>query len=164
MPKTKRRQRPRPLKRRPKTRSRRPLPDIAPGELATPSSPSRRTRLGRQLPPRLRGWLRRTIRVHVQLTTAVRLYGNRNRAGGHSLDPDGFQARADRGDPTILHQALSDAAHDIEQIRHDIDQALDRTRPTRHPPGSPGKIEVMLRRVEQGRSLFNPRDRGTDGR
>ena len=136
----------------------RQLPNVPPSDRATPSSPSRRTRLRTDLPAQLRDWLRRVVLVHVRLTQAVRLYGRRNRAGGHSLDPDGFQARADRNDPTLLDQALADAVHDIEQLRHDIAVVLDRTRPTRHLPGSPGKVETMLRRMEQGRGLFNPRD------
>lgn len=30
--------------------------------------------------------------------------------------------------------------------------------PTHHPPGSPGKVEAMVRRVEQGLYLWNPLD------
>lgn len=119
---------------------------------------NRRTRLDQGLPPELLAWLRRTTRVHAHLLAIVRLYGDPKKAGGQSLEGEAYAARLARGDRTMLYDALTVAREELDGIRDEIERAMDSTPPTRHLPGSPGKVDVMRERMYRGDSLFVPGD------
>jgi hypothetical protein len=114
----------------------------------------RRTRLDKGLPEELGAWIRRTIRVHAHLLAIVRLYGSPEKAGGQSLEGEAYAARAARGDRTMLYDALSVARDEIDGIRSEIETVMDAAPPTIHPPGSPGKVEIMAERMFRGESIF----------
>lgn len=115
---------------------------------------NRRTRLEKGLPPELVNWLHRTTRVHAHLLAIVRLYGNPSRAGGPSNEGDGYAARAARGDRTLLYDALTVSRDELDTIREEVHALMESTTPTSHEPGTPGKVEVMVKRFAAGDSLF----------
>jgi hypothetical protein len=115
---------------------------------------TRRTRLEKGLPQELVGWLHRTVRVHAHLLAIVRLYGNPSKAGGQSNEGEQYAARAARGDRTMLYDALTVAREELDAIREEVHNVMESTPPTRHPPGSPEKVEVIRERMSRGESLF----------
>lgn len=115
---------------------------------------NRRTRLEKGLPPELVNWLHRTVRVHAHLLAVVRLYGNPSKAGGQSGDGDTYEARAARGDRTMLYDALSVARDELDAVREEVYRAMEAAPPTSHPPGSWAKVEVMRERMARGDSVF----------
>jgi hypothetical protein len=123
---------------------------------------NRRTRLEKGLPAELVGWLHRTVRVHAHLLSIVRLYGNPSKAGGQSNEGEAYAARAARGDRTMLYDALTVAREELDAIREDVHRVMESAEPTEHPPGSPGKVEVMAERLYRGDSLFIARDAKSD--
>lgn len=125
----------------------------APAPKAT-AEKNRRTRLDKDLPPELVPWLHRTTRVHAHLMGIVRLYGNPEKAGGQSLEGEAYAARVRRGDRTILYECLTVARDELDAIREEIGRVMDAAPPTEHPPGSPGKVEVMRERMHRGESIF----------
>jgi len=108
------------------------------------------------------GWLHRTVRVHAHLLSIVRLYGNPSKAGGQSNEGEAYAARAARGDRTMLYDALTVAREEIDAIREEVHTVMESAPPTVHPPGSPGKVEEMARRLHHGDSLFIAGDAETD--
>lgn len=125
--------------------------EIVPGPYA---EPNRRVRFARSLDPRLREWLTRTARAHAHLATIVRRFARPEQAGGASLLGDEYAARIASGDKSVLHDALSYSWGELGAIRDEISAAMDAAPPTRHPPGSPGKIAVLAARLAAGDSLF----------
>lgn len=115
---------------------------------------NRRTRFEKGLPEDLLGWLHRTTRAHAHLLAIVRLYGNPSRAGGQSLEGEAYAARAARGDRTMLYDSLTVARDELDGIRSEIEKVMDAAAPTLHPPGSPGKVEIMAERMFRGESIF----------
>lgn len=116
--------------------------------------PGRRTRIHPSVDSQLRGWLHRTVYVHAHLLTIVRLYGRPERAGGQSLLGETYQARASRGDKTLLHDCLTVAIDSLSAIREEVDAAIANVAPTDAQPGSAEKLAEMVRRAERGESLF----------
>jgi len=139
-----------------------PIDRTAPPSVFESGSSNRRTRFEKGLPEDLVGWLRRTVRVHAHLLSIVRLYGNPSRAGGQSLEGEAYAARAARGDRTMLYDCLSVARDELDAIRDEVGRVMDSAEPTRHPPGSPGKVEVMAERLHRGESIFIAGDRPSD--
>jgi hypothetical protein len=123
---------------------------------------NRRTRLEKGLLAELVGWLHRTVRVHAHLLSIVRLYGNPSKAGGQSNEGEAYAARAARGDRTMLFDALTVAGDEIDAIREEVHRIMESAPPTKHPPGSPGKVEEMALRMHRGDSLFIAADAKTD--
>ena len=116
--------------------------------------PHRRPRIATVVDPELRGWLQRAARAHAHIAAIVRLYGNPSKAGGQSLLGETYAARVARGDRTILHDCVTYARDELDGIRADIETRMNATPPTRHPPGSRAKVDVMAARLEAGDSLF----------
>jgi hypothetical protein len=114
----------------------------------------RRTRLEKGLPPELVGWLHRVVRVHAHLLAIVRLYGNPSKAGGQSNEGEAYAARAARGDRTLLYDCLTVSRDELDEIREQVEAVMDAAPPTTSPPGSAGKVEVMVERYARGDSLF----------
>jgi len=133
-----------------------------PPNIADIGKHNRRTRLEKGLPAELVGWLHRTVRVHAHLLSIVRLYGTPSRAGGQSNEGEAYAARAARGDRTMLFDALTVAREEIDAVREEVHRAMESAPPTKHPPGSPGKVEVMVERLHRGDSLFIAGDAETD--
>ena len=46
------------------------------------------------------------------------------------------------------------AREEIDAIREEVHQVMESAPPTSHPPGAPGKVEVMAERLYRGDSLF----------
>lgn len=135
----------------------------APVELvATPNgrTDNRRTRLEKQLPDEMKAWLRRAAMTHAHLCYIVRLFGNPSKAGGTSLAGETFEARAARGDRTLLYDALGYCGEELAAIRAEVQAAMDAAPPTAAPPGSAEKVAVMVARAERGESIFIPGDAG----
>lgn len=124
-----------------------------------------RTRLSPHLPAELRACLHRVSRVHAHLLATVRLYGSPHSAGGVSDGrfPNEYVARVSRGDRTILYDALTLARDELDAIRDDVQAAIDAANPTVAAPGSREKIVELVRRAEQGRTLFSPQDKPGGG-
>jgi len=120
----------------------------------SPSENHRRTRLEKGLPPELVGWLHRVPRVHAHLLAIVRLYGNPSKAGGQSNVGEAYAARAARGDRTLRYDALTITRDELDDIHNEVQSLMDAARPTVHPPGSSGKVGVMVERSLNGESLF----------
>ena len=116
--------------------------------------PGRRTRISAEVDPQLKAWLHKTVYVHAHLLTIVRLYGSPDRAGGRSLAGETYQARASRGDKTLLHDCLTVAIEALTAIREDVGAAIESVDPTEAQPGTPEKVAEMVRRAERGESLF----------
>lgn len=106
----------------------------------------------------MRGWLHRVVHVHAHLLTIVRLYGRPERAGGQSLQGETYQARAARGDRTLLQDCLTGAIDELTLIRVEVEAAIDDVTPTVAGPGTNEKVLEMMRRAERGESLFCDRD------
>jgi len=123
-----------------------------------PNEPNRRVRFAASTDPQLRGWLTRAARCHAHLCGVVRCYSNPSKAGGQSLLGEDFAARISWGDRSLLYDSLGFCRDEIDQLRDEIAHVMDSAPPTRHPPGSPGKIAEMMRRLEHGYSLFVPGD------
>jgi hypothetical protein len=111
------------------------------------------------VPPQLREWLHRVVRVHAHLLAIVRLYGAPHKAGGQSLEGEAYAARAARGDRTLLYDALTVSRDELDEIRELVQREMDAAPPTDHEPGSPGKVETMVARASRGESLFIQGDR-----
>lgn len=124
--------------------------------------PNRRTRLAADTDPRLRGWLHRAARVHAALANTVRLYGRPGRAGGQSNHGDSYGQRAANGDPSLLADALGLVVDEASELRDEVLAVMDAAPPTRHPPGSRGKVDTMVDRAAAGLSLFVERDGAVD--
>lgn len=118
------------------------------------SEQNRRTRLDKDLPPELVRWLHRVVRVHAHLLAIVRLYGNPSKAGGQSNEGEAYAARAARGDRTLLYDCLTVTRDEMDEIRAEVEAQMDATPRTTSPPGSGGKVEVMVGRYARGDSLF----------
>jgi hypothetical protein len=115
---------------------------------------SRRTRIAAEVDPQLRGWLQRAVRAHAHICATVRRFGNPHTAGGSSLRGDEYSERIARGDRTVLFDCVTFCIEELTGIREDIQQIMDATPPTHHEPGTPGKVEVMAQRLQNGDSLF----------
>jgi len=88
------------------------------------------------------------------LCAIVRIYGAPESAGGQSLQGETYQARAARGDRTILYDAVGLSIDELVEIRNDIQAVIDAAIPTDAVPGSQAKVDEMARRAERGESLF----------
>lgn len=122
---------------------------------------NRRTRIAAEVDPELRGWLQRCARVHANIATTVRMFGNPTRAGGQTTWGDNYAERVARGDRTVLYECLTFCRDELSAIREEVHQRMDATPPTRHQPGTRGKVEVMAERMQNGDSLFVPGDAKT---
>jgi len=131
-----------------------PCPRPAAKTVKKSSNPNRRTRLENSVPPILRSWLMRTMRVHAHLCAIVRLYGRPENAGGKSNEGEAYAARAARGDPTLLEDAYSLSIDELSDLRNEVRQVIYSAPPTAAMPGTPAKVEEMARRVAAGKSLF----------
>lgn len=129
---------------------------IPPGP--NPNDPNRRVRFAPSTDPQLRGWLTRAARCHAHLCGVVRLFSNPHKAGGRSRLGDEFAARIAAGDRSFLYDALGFCRDEIDGLREQIAAVMDSAPPTPHPPGTPGKLAEMMRRLETGYSLFVPGD------
>ena len=107
-------------------------------------------------------WLHRVARCHAHLCAIVRLYGDPSKAGGQSNAGETYQARAARGDRTLLYDALTVTIDELIEVRDEIGVTMDASEPTTAVPGTPDKVEEMCRRAERGESLFVDGD--TQGR
>jgi hypothetical protein len=125
---------------------------------STPNKTNRRVRFAPSTDPKLRGWLTRASRCHAHLCGVVRLYSNPKKAGGQSLLGEDFASRIAAGDRSLLYDALGYCRDEIDELREQISVVMDSAPPTRHPPGSPEKVDEMMRRLERGFSLFVPDD------
>ena len=129
-------------------------------------SENRRTRLDPDVDPQLRAWLTETTRIHSGLCYVVRLLGRpkeaAQRAGGQTAGGRDYAERVQAGDPSILHDALALALDQTTDLMAKVQAHMDDAPPTDHPPGSPGKVQAMVTRSDQGRSLFIPGDRQID--
>lgn len=114
----------------------------------------RRTRIDQAIDSQLRGWLHRVVYVHSHLLTIVRIYGRPERAGGQSLLGETYQARAARGDRTLLQDCLTTAIDSLSVIREEVEVAIQMVTPTQALPGTADKVQEMTRRAERGESLF----------
>lgn len=123
---------------------------------------NRRTRLDPSLDPQLLGWLHRAARVHAALCGTIRLFADPSKAGGEGLSGDDYKQRLERGDRTILCDAVGLAIDDLTGIRAEIVDRMDAAEPTDAEPGSHEKVAVMSRRAYLGESLFVSRDRQID--
>lgn len=135
----------------------------APVELvANPSGRrgNRRTRLDKGLPAELKQWLTRVARTHAHICNIVRLFGNPSRAGGTSNEGETYEARAARGDRTLLYDCLGHCEEQLALIRAEVQAAMDAAPPTSAEPGSLEKVAVMLARAERGESIFIEGDAG----
>ncbi len=119
----------------------------------------RRTRIESDIPPQLRAWLHRVTRCHAHLLAIVKLYGNPSKAGGQSNEGETYQARAARGDRTLLYDALTLTRDELDAIREEVQLQMDAAPPTAHEPGTPGKVAEMVARADRGESLFIQGDR-----
>jgi hypothetical protein len=133
-----------------------PPVEIPPGPYR--NEPTRRVRFAPSTDPQLRAWLSRAARCHAHLCGVVRVYANPGKAGGASLLGDDFAGRIAAGDRTLLFDALGFCGDEIAALRGEICRVMDSAPPTPHPPGSREKVEVMMRRLELGYSLFQPGD------
>jgi len=102
----------------------------------------------------LKAWLMRVVRIHAHLCQVVRLYGNPARAGGQSLLGETYQARAARGDRTLLQDCLTTAIDELVGVRGEVETAIEDVAPIAAQPGSSEKVKEMARRAERGESLF----------
>ena len=125
---------------------------IPPGPYRT--EPNRRVRFAPSTDPQLRTWLTRAARCHAHLCGVVRLYSNPAKAGGQSLLGEDFASRIAMGDRSLLYDALGFCRDELDDLRGQIECVMDAAPPTPHPPGSPGKVDEMMRRLERGDSLF----------
>lgn len=115
---------------------------------------NRRTRIAAEVDHELRGWLQRAARAHSHIATIVRLFGNPTKAGGQSLLGEGYAERVARGDRTILFECVTHVRDELDGLRGEIEQRMDAAPPTKHPPGSREKVDVMAQRMFNGESLF----------
>lgn len=125
-----------------------------------PGPRPKRVRFADTLNPRVRAWLTRTARCRAHLQTIVDRHAKPHTAGGQSLAGDEYARRIAAGDRTVLFDALTYVWVEVGDIRDEILAEMDATPPTRHPPGSPGKVAVMAARMAAGNSLFVPGDAG----
>lgn len=123
---------------------------------------NRRTRLDPSIEPQLLGWLHRAARVHASLCGTIRRFADPSKAGGEGLCGDDYKQRLERGDRTLLADAVGLAIDDLTDIRTEIISRMDAAEPTDAEPGSPEKVAVMVRRAYLGESLFVSRDRQVD--
>jgi hypothetical protein len=121
---------------------------------------NRRTRLDKGLPAEMKEWLTRASRIHAHICYIVRLFGNPSKAGGTSNAGETFEARAARGDRTLLFDCLRFCGDEIELLRDEVQARMDAAPPTSAPPGSAEKVAVMLARAENGESIFIEGDAG----
>ena len=110
---------------------------------------NRRTRFQSHLSPKLRKWLTATARVHARLCAIVRLYNAPQRAGEGILSD-----RLAREDKTLLFDALTAAAFEIDAIREQVSGAMSGAAPTSAVPGSHEKVAEMAARFDRGEWLF----------
>jgi len=129
---------------------------------AAASERNRRTRIRSRACQRLVTWLHRVARCHAHLCAIVRLYGDPSKAGGQSNAGETYQARAARGDRTLLYDALTVTIDELIEVRDEIGATMDAAEPTTAAPGTSDKVEEMCRRAERGESLFVDGD--TQGR
>ncbi len=129
---------------------------------AAASERNRRTRIRSRACQLLVKWLHRVARCHAHLCAIVRLYGNPSKAGGQSNAGETYQARAARGDRTLLYDALTRTIDELTEVRDEIGATMDAAEPTTAAPGTQDKVEEMCRRAERGESLFVDGD--TQGR
>lgn len=115
---------------------------------------NRRTRLDKELPAELKQWLTKASRIHAHICYVVRLFGNPSRAGGTSNAGETYEARAARGDRTLLFDCLSFCGDEIDRLRNEVQASMDSAPPTSAVPGSAEKVAVMLARAERGESIF----------
>lgn len=104
--------------------------------------------------PELRAWLQRAARAHAHICGIVRLFSNPDKAGGQSLLGEEYAGRVRRGDRTILRDCVAFARDELDALAVEIERRMDATPPTHHRPGTPGKIAVLMARLEAGDSLF----------
>jgi hypothetical protein len=117
-----------------------------------------RVRFAPSVDPKLRVWLTRTARCHAHLSGVTRAYTNPAKAGGASLLGDEFAQRIAAGDRSLLYDALGYVRDEVDALRDEIARVMESCPPTRHLPGSRAKVDLMMRRLEQGYSLFVPGD------
>lgn len=126
-------------------------------------SKNRRTRLAKDLPPDIRGWLHRMARTHAHLCWVISLHGERpNRTGGDSNLGATFQERADARDRTLLYDAAGVASDQLLEIRAEIEAIMDAAPACDFEPGTPAKIAMMRQRSDAGFSIFVELDRQID--
>ena len=123
---------------------------------------NRRSRLAKDIPENVRGWLHILARTHAQLCHCCRLFAEPSRAGGQGNEGAMYQLRLERGDRTVVHDFVCSALEDLEAVRSSIQAEMDSAPPTDHAPGEPGKVAVMKQRADDGFSLFQPGDRPID--
>ena len=104
----------------------------------------RRTRMSITADPQIKAWLRRTASCHAHLCYIVRLFGRPETAGGQSLQGEDYAARAARGDRTLLFDALSVVADEIDGIRTEVLRKMDSAQPTTARPGTADKVQRDL--------------------
>jgi hypothetical protein len=121
-------------------------------------APQSRVRFAPSVDPKLRVWLTRTARCHAHLCGVVRVYTNPGKAGGASKLGEEFAQRIAAGDRSLLYDALGFCRNEIDELREEIARVMESCPPTHHMPGSPAKVDLMMRRLEQGYSLFVPGD------
>ena len=136
--------------------------DESPGRvrLHARTDPERpRNRIRSRTSPRLRGWLVRATRAHGHLVRVVRLFSNPFGASVGGPIEDDYLARADRGDRTLLHDALALCHEEIGLIMAEVAEVIDSPTPTSAKPGSAAKVIEMERRRLAGYALFARGDR-----
>lgn len=128
---------------------------IATAKIIGMANGPRRTRLAKDLPDDIRGWLQRVARCHAHLCWLNGLHADRpKRAGGDSLLGATFQDRADARDRTLIYDACGVAADYLLEIRAEIEAVMDSAPATQHLPGTQGKVEAMRARSDAGFSIF----------
>lgn len=127
-----------------------------------PTVANRRTRLAKDIPENVRGWLHGVARVHAQLCHCCRLFADPTRAGGEGNEGAMYQLRLERGDRTVVYDFVTTAIDELENVRADIQSEMDSAPPTDHAPGDAEKVAVMRDRANGGFSLFVPGDRQID--
>ena len=110
---------------------------------------NRRTRFQTHLSPKMRKWLTATARVHARLCAIVRLYNSPQRAG-----EDILTVRLTREDKSLLYDALTAAAFEIDAIRESVSAEMGKALPTSALPGTHEKVSEMAARFDRGEWLF----------
>ncbi len=127
-----------------------------------PTVANRRTRLAKDIPENVRGWLHGVARVHAGLCHTCRLFADPSRAGGQGNEGEVYRKRLEKGDRTLVYDAVTVAIDELETVRSSIQNEMDSAPPTDHAPGEPAKVSVMRHRADDGYSLFQPGDRQID--
>lgn len=114
----------------------------------------RRLRWPDDLNPQLRKWLTRVQRVQAHLRSTLAIYAVKRNVGGCSLGNRAYNQRAANNDRTILYDALTLALDEFAEVRGEVQALMDGAEPTKALPGSRDKVDLMVRRAADGRSIF----------